>query len=150
MHLHAPYISSSNQTRGAQLLLDTPERNVKASQHEVNETLYADLPFGTWYYLLALGLRLPQCLWNNFKPEARPKLRPERDQIYARSEPKFTPEANPRPAVVPVFIVCLLFCLPPRKVEDKLPFGQILGCYYFGLTQWSVFLHVHKVQWQQM
>ena len=63
----------------------------------MNETLYADLPFGTWYYLLALGLRLPQCLWNNFKPEARPKLRPERDQIYARSEPKFTPEANPRP-----------------------------------------------------
>jgi hypothetical protein len=67
----------------------------------VNETLYADLPFGTWYYLLALGLRLPQCLWNNFKPEARPKLRPERDQIYARSEPKFTPEANPRPRVLP-------------------------------------------------
>ena len=64
-----------------------PEQNVKASQHEVNETLYAELPFGTRYYLLALALRLPRCLWNNFTPGARPNLRPKRAKIYALSEP---------------------------------------------------------------
>ena len=33
----------------------------------------------------------------HFTPEANPNLRPKRTQIYARSEPKFTPEANPCP-----------------------------------------------------
>ena len=34
-----------------------------------------------------------------FTPGAIPNLRPKRSKIYARSDPKFTPEATPRPAM---------------------------------------------------
>ena len=44
---------------------------------------------------LALSPTRRRCI--HFTPEANPNLRPKRTQIYARSEPKFTPEANPCP-----------------------------------------------------
>ena len=48
---------------------------------------------------LALSPTRRRCI--HFTPEASPNLRPERNQIYTRSEPKFTPEANPRPPNIP-------------------------------------------------